>query len=77
MIFKKKMSETVGILSSDAGRWKTLGVPVVIGGDNLPFPIGIGLTNLPNIRGASGPPAPPPVPAPLLRVDTSRSALDQ
>ena len=32
-----------------------LGVPVVIGGDNLPFPVGIGLADLPNIGGASGP----------------------
>ena len=38
---------------SDAGRWKTLGVPVVIGGDNLPSPVGIGLTDLSNIGGAS------------------------
>ena len=45
--------------SSDAGRWKTLGVPVVIGGDNLPSPVQIGLTDLPNIGGASGPPGPP------------------
>ena len=37
---------------------KTLGVPVVIGGDNLPSPVGIGLTNLTNIIGASGPPGP-------------------
>ena len=36
---------------SDAGRSKTLGVPVVIGGDNLPSPVGIGLTNLLNIEG--------------------------
>ena len=36
---------------SDAGRWKTLEVPVLIGGDNLPSPIGIGLTDLPNIGG--------------------------
>ena len=36
---------------SDAGRSKTLGVPVVIGGDNLPSPVGIGLTDLPNIGG--------------------------
>ena len=28
-------------------------------GDNLPSPIGIGLTDLPNIGGASGPPGPP------------------
>ena len=31
-------------------------MPVVIGGDNLPYPVGIGLTDLPNIVGASGPP---------------------
>ena len=36
-----------------------MGVPVVIGGDNLPSPVGIGLTDLPNIGGASGPPGPP------------------
>ena len=33
---------------------KTLGVPVVIGGDNLPSPVGIGLTDLANIGGARG-----------------------
>ena len=44
---------------SDAGRWKTLGVPVVIGGNNLPSPVWIGLTDLTNIEGASGPPGPP------------------
>ena len=44
---------------SDAGRWKILGVPVVIGVDNLPSPVGIGLTDLPNIGEASGPPGPP------------------
>jgi hypothetical protein len=27
-----------------------LGVPVVIGGDNLPSPVGIGLTDLPKVR---------------------------
>ena len=32
--------------------------PVVIGGDNLPSPVGIGLTDLPNI--GAGPPGPPP-----------------
>ena len=32
-----------------------MGVPVVIGGDNLPSPVGIGLTDMPNIGGASGP----------------------
>ena len=26
-----------------------MGVPVVIGGDNQPSPVGIGLTDLPNI----------------------------
>ena len=36
---------------SDAGKWKTLGGPVVIGGDNLPSLVGIGLTDPPNIRG--------------------------
>ena len=44
---------------SDAGRWKILEGPVVIGGDNLPSPVRIGLTDLPNIGGASGPPGPP------------------
>ena len=38
----------------------------MIGGDNLPSPVAKGLTDLPNIGGASGPPGPPPVPAPLL-----------
>ena len=46
------------------GEKKFLG-PVVIGGDNLPSPVGIGLTDLLNIGGASGPLA-PPVPASLL-----------
>ena len=36
-----------------------MGGPVVIGGDNLPSPVGIGLTDPPNIGGASGPPGPP------------------
>ena len=35
-------------------------VPLVIGGDNLPSPVVIGLTDLPNIGGeASGLPGPP------------------
>ena len=43
-------------------------MPVVIGGDNLPSPVGIGLTDLPNI---GGPVAPlPPVPTSLYRVQT-------
>ena len=54
-------------IGSDAGRWKTLGVPVVIGGDNLPSPVGIGLTDLPNIGGGSVAPLAPPVPASLHR----------
>ena len=34
-------------------------VAVVIGGDNLPSPVGIGLTDLPNIGGgALAPPVP-------------------
>ena len=45
-------------LLSDAGRRKTLGVPVVIDGDNLPSPVGIGLTNPPNIGGPVAPLAP-------------------
>ena len=36
-----------------------MGGPVVIGGDNLPSPVRIGLTVLQNIGGASGPPGPP------------------
>ena len=44
---------------SDAGRWKTLGVPVVIGVDNLPSPVRIGLTDLTNIGGPVAPLAPP------------------
>ena len=39
------------IYDSDAGRWKTLGGPVVIGGDNLPSLVWIGLTDLQNIGG--------------------------
>ena len=47
-----------------------MGVPVVIGGDNLPSPVVIGLTDLPNIEGRGGAVAPlallaPPVPASL------------
>ena len=38
------------IFYSDAGWWKTLGVPVILGRDNLPCPVGIWLTDLPNIR---------------------------
>ena len=55
------------IASSDAGRWKSLEGPVVIGGDNLPSPIQIGFTDVQNTGGASGPPA-PPVPAPLYYI---------
>ena len=43
---------------------KHWGLPVVIGGDNLPSPVEIGLTDLSNIGGASAPP-PFPVPASL------------
>ena len=44
-----------------------MGVAVVIGGDNLPSPIGTGLTDLPNIGRPVAPLAPlaPPVPASL------------
>ena len=34
-------------------------VPLVKGGQNLPPMVRIGLTDLPNIGGASGPPGPP------------------
>ena len=44
---------------SEAGSLKTLRVPVLIGGNNLPSPVGIGLTDLPNIGETSGPPGPP------------------
>ena len=40
-------------------------MPLVIGGDNLPSLVGIRLSDLSNIGEASGPPAPPPVPASL------------
>ena len=53
------------IYCSGAGRWKTLRGPVVIGGDNLPSPVRIGLTVLQNIGGPVAPQA-PPVPAPLI-----------
>ena len=44
-----------------------MGVPVVIGGDNLPSPVGIGLTDMPNIGGPVAPLAlAPPVPASLV-----------
>ena len=33
-----------------------IGGQVVIGGDNMPSPVGIGLSDLPNIGGAIGPP---------------------
>ena len=44
---------------SDAGRWKTLGVPVPVG-IICPPPVRVGFTDLLNIGGgASGPPGPP------------------
>ena len=43
---------------------KNVGVPVVIGGDNLPSPVGIGLTDMPNIGGLVALLA-PPIPASL------------
>ena len=51
--FKNQNLYYMCILSSGAGRWKTLRVPVVIGGDNMPSPVAIGLTDLPNIGEAS------------------------
>ena len=38
---------------------KTLGVPVVLGGDKLPSPVGIELTDLTNICGEGGGSGPP------------------
>ena len=66
----KSLAYAITLQCSDAGRWKTLGVPAVIGGDNLPSPDGKGLTDLPNIGGTSGPPG-PPVPASLSHVHVS------
>ena len=44
-------------------------MPVVIDGDNLPSPVGIVLTDLPNIGGgASGPPGPPGPPSSVITV---------
>ena len=51
-----------------------MGVPVVIGRDNLPSPVGIGLTDLPNIGGPLALLA-PPVPAPLGFVGTFHHGL--
>ena len=51
---------------------KNIGGPVVIGGDNLPSLVRIGLSDLQNIGGASGPPG-PPVPAPLICINKERS----
>ena len=65
----KKIKQRIGrgqIESSDAGRWKFRGVPVVKGGQNLPPLFGIGLTDLQNIGGPLALPA-PPVPASLRR----------
>ena len=42
-------------------------MPAVIGGYKLPSPVRIGLTDLPNIGGASGPPG-SPVPASLQKL---------
>ena len=49
------------------GDKKKFGGPVVISGDNLPAPVGIGLTDLPNIWGGGEPEATlaHPVPASL------------
>ena len=46
-------------------------MPVVIGGDNLPSPVGIGLTDLPNIWGgeAIGPLASPVLASLLTHTD--------
>ena len=56
---------------SDAGRWKTLGGPVVMVGIICPPPVWIGLTDLPNIGGPVAPLA-PPVPASLPKLTQGR-----
>ena len=45
-----------------------MGGPILLGGDDLPSPVRIGLTDLPNIGGAMAPPA-PPVPASLYTIN--------
>ena len=69
--WKGKLDAAIFLLSkySDAVRWKTLGVLVVIGGDNLPSPVEIGLTDLPNIGGPVARLPPPPVLASLKYQD--------
>ena len=47
----------------------TLRGPVIIGGDNLPSPVRIGLTDLPNIGWGAVAPLAPPVPASLKCID--------
>ena len=59
-------------LHSDAGRWKTLGGPVVIGRENLPSLVRVGLTDLQNIGGGPVAPLAPPVPAPLAIIAITR-----
>ena len=59
-------TRTGPLLYSGAGRLKRLGGgPVVIGGDNLPSPVDLVLTELPNIGGGPVAPLAPPVPASL------------
>ena len=57
---------------------KHWGGPVVIGGDNLPSLVRIGLTDLSNIGGgASGPPGPPGSGTTVVNqpLDTSRACM--
>ena len=58
IVASRSTSRLVTPHCSDARRWKILEGPVVIGGDNLPSPVQIGLTDLQNIGGASGPHGP-------------------
>ena len=51
-----------------------MGVPVVIGGDNLPSPVGIGSSELPNI-GEPVAPLPPPPGSGITKLDWL-SAMD-
>ena len=53
---------------------KNFGGPVVIGGDNQPSPVGIGLTDPPNIGGPVAPLA-PPVPVSLILCNLNKKKI--
>ena len=53
---KQSSAEQITVMPEGEKHWGCQ--YVVIGGDNLPSPVGIGLTDRPNIGEASGPPGP-------------------